>query len=186
MTLHPPNNTIKKKKYVFLCNKNHFTHRCLLTRQIRDGKLKPPQNFCQKHCGKVFDLCGKNKCYIIHSKSGKSYNLTCKKPDHGTKHFLLCPSEGCRKASEKWWKKQNELKEVINLIPAEDLENLDSEQIDIDYEDFNTKIELSDHIFVEQLYVPTMAIKNDDPDPITHHFLKTFFCLEKVNAIIMP
>ena len=29
-----------------------------------------------------------------------------------------------------------------------------------------------------------MAIKNDDPDPITHHFLKTFFRLEKVNAVI--
>ena len=103
----PTKQNNQKEEVCFLCNKNHFTHRCLLTRQIRDGKFKPPQNFCQKHCGKVFDLCGKNKCYIIHSKSGKSYNLTCKKPDHGTKHFLLCPSEGCRKASEKWWKKQN-------------------------------------------------------------------------------
>ena len=72
------------------------------------------------------------------------------------------------------------MKEVINLIPAEDLENLDSEQIDIDYEDFNTKIELSDQIFIEQLYVPTMAIKNDDDDPITHHFLKTFFAWKKL------
>jgi len=72
-------------------------------------------------------------------------------------------------------KKQAEMKEVINLIPAEDLENLDAEQIDIDYDDLNTKIELSDQIFIEELYVPTMAIKNDDPDPITHHFLKKHF-----------
>ena len=28
-----------------------------------------------------------------------------------------------------------------------------------------------------------MAVSNNDNEPITHHFLKTFFMLEKVNAI---
>ena len=56
------------------------------------------------------------------------------------------------------------------------------EEGSINFEDLDQKIELSDHIFFNQLYVPTMAIK-DDNEPITHNFLKTFFCLEKANAM---
>ena len=60
---------------------------------------------------------------------------------------------------------------------------MNDEQIDIDFEDLDQKIEMSDHIFFNQIYVPTMAIK-DDNEPITHNFLKTFFRLEKANALI--
>ena len=91
--------------------------------------------------------------------------------------------EGCRKASEKYWQNQEKKKVVINLIAADDLHDLNNEQIDINFEDLDQKIELSDQIFFHQLYVPTMAIR-DDNEPITHNFLKTFFRLEKANALI--
>ena len=84
------------------------------------------------------------------------------------------------------WKilaKQEKKKVVINLLPVDDLHDLNNEQIDINFEDLDQKIELSDQIFFHQLYVPTMAIR-DDNEPITYNFLKTFFRLEKANALI--
>ena len=110
-------------------------------------------------------------------------NLTCGKTDHGNRHFLICPIEGCRKASEKYWQNQEKKKVVVNLLPADDLHDWNNEQIDINFEDLDHKIDLSDHIFFHQLYVPTMAIK-DDNEPISHNFLKTFFRLEKANTLI--
>ena len=148
------------------------------TRQICDGNLKLPQNFCPKHCGKINDLCHNNKCFIIHTQNNKKLDLTCGKTDHSNRHFLICQIEGCRKASKKYWQNQEKKKVVINLLPADDLHDLNNERIDINFEDLDQKIDLSDHTFVHQLYVPTMAIK-DDNEPITHSFLKTFFRLEK-------
>ena len=98
-------------------------------------------------------------------------NLTCGKTDHGNKHFLICQIERCRKASEKHWQNQEKNKVVINLLPVDDLYDLNNEQIDINFEDLH------------QLYVPTMAIK-DDNEPITHNFLKTLFRLDRSNALI--
>ena len=99
-----------KESVCVLCNKPHPTHRCLLTRQIHDGNLKAPQNFCPKHCGKINDLCHNNKCFIIHTQNNKKLNLTCGKTNHGNRHFLICPIEGCRKASEKYWQNQEKKK----------------------------------------------------------------------------
>ena len=69
------------------------------------------------------------------------------------------------------------------MLPVHDLHDLNNEQIDINFEDHDKKIELSDHIFFHQLYVPTMAIK-DDNEPITHNFLKTLFRLKNANVLI--
>ena len=69
------------------------------------------------------------------------------------------------------------------MLPVDDLHDLNNEQIYINFEDLDKKIELSDHIFFHQLYVPTMVIK-DYNILITHNFLKTFFRLEKANALI--
>ena len=49
---------------------------------------------------------------------------------------------------------------VINLIPTEDLEDLSSEQIDIDYDDYDEKLLISDKIEMNQFYIPTLNIKN--------------------------
>ena len=51
--------------------------------------------------------------------------------------------EPCRKASEKYWHKLAEQKVVFNLLPAEDID-LDADQINIDYDDLDQKLELSD------------------------------------------
>ena len=117
------------------------------------------------------------------SQKQKKLNLTCNKPDYGNKHFLLCQSEGCRKASEKYWQNQEKKKVVINLLPVDDLHDLNNEQIDINFEDLDQNIEFSDQIFFHQLYVLSMAIR-DHNEPIIHNFLKTFFRLEKANALI--
>ena len=37
---------------------------------------------------------------------------------------------------------------------------------------------------MNQLYIPTLNIKDNDNTPITHNFLKTYFELEKVKAIV--
>ena len=113
----------------------------------------------------------------------KKLNLTCGKPNHGNKHFLLCPIEGCRKGSEKFWHKQAEKKVVINLIPVEDID-LDNEIIDIDYDDLTEKLDVSDGIAFNQFFIPTLAIKNDDIATVTFIFSKTFFRLEKVDALV--
>ena len=46
----------------------------------------------------------------------------------------------------KYWQKSEEKNQVVNLIPAEDLEDLSSEQIDIDYDDYDEKLLISDKI----------------------------------------
>ena len=52
-----------------LCGDSHLAHRCLLTRQIRDQELLPPNQFCLKHCGKKGEAC-KDKCYIFKKLNG--------------------------------------------------------------------------------------------------------------------
>ena len=128
-----------------LCNDPHATHPCPFTRQLRDGQMKAPPNFCWSHCGRVYDLCNKKQCFIVSTKKLKKLNLTCGKPNHGNRHFLLCPIEGCRKGAEKFWQRQTEKKVVHNLIPVEDVD-LENEIIDIDYDDFDEKLEVSDGI----------------------------------------
>ena len=86
-------------------------------------------------------------------------NLTCQKPNHGSKHFLLCDIESYRKISEKYWKKLQKRNQVVNLIPAEDLEDIDSEFIEIDVEDYDNKLALSDEIDMTQNCIPTLNIK---------------------------
>ena len=100
------------------------------------------------------------------------------------KHFLLCDIESCRKISEKCWKKLQERNQVVNLIPAEDLEDIDSEFIEIDVDDYDNKLALSDEIDMTQNCIPTLNIKNSDNTPITHNFLKTYFELEKIKTIV--
>ena len=78
-------------------------------------------------------------------------------------------------------KKLAERKKIINFIPAEDID-LQNEQIDVDYEDFDTKIALSNFQYVHQFFIPMMAIKNNNEEE-THNFLKTYYMLEKVNAV---
>ena len=84
--------------------------------------------------------------------------MTCGKPNHGNKHFLLCPIEGCRNGAEKFWHKQAEKKVVVNLVPAEDVD-LENEIIDIDYDDLTEKLDVSDGIAFNQFFIPTLAIK---------------------------
>ena len=72
---------------------------------------------------------------------------------------------------------------MINLIPVEDID-LDNEIIDIDYDDLTEKLDVSDGIAFNQFFIPTLAIKNDDNPIVTYNFAKTFFRLEKVNAIV--
>ena len=76
--------------------------------------------------------------------------LLAKKPNHQKKHLLLCDIESCRKISEKYWKKLQERKQDVNLIPAEDLEDIDSEFIEIDVDDYDNKLALSDEIDMTQ------------------------------------
>ena len=47
----------------------------------------------------------------------------------------------------------------MNLIPAEDLEDLDSEQTDLNYEDYDEKLLMSDKIEMNQCCIPTLNIK---------------------------
>merc|ERR1711989_288109 len=117
-------------------------------------------------------MCNNKACAIVKLKNGRILNLTCQKPNHGNKHFLLCDIETCRKNSEKYWKKLQERNEVVHFTPAEDVE------------DFDTKLAVSDEIDINLNCFPTLNIKNSDNDntPITHTFLKTFFELEKIKA----
>ena len=80
----------------------HPSHRCLQTRKLREKEQPLPHNFCETHCGKVTAMCNNKACAIVRFKSGKVLNLTCQKPNHGNKHFLLCDIESCRKNSEKY------------------------------------------------------------------------------------
>ena len=66
------------------------------------------------------------------------------------------------------------------MIPAEDLESIDSELIDLDIDDYDEKLAMSDKMDFNQNYVPTLNIKNSDDTPVSHNFLKTYFDLEKV------
>ena len=100
-----PQKEVKTEVKCMLCNRKHPTHHCFDTKKICDNVLKAPPNFYEKHCSKIYDLCYKNKYYIVNSYNTKKLNLTCGKPDHGFKHFLLFPIESCRKASEFYWKK---------------------------------------------------------------------------------
>ena len=109
--------------------------------------------------------------------------MTCGKHNHGNKHFLLCPIESCRKGAEKFWQKQAAKQVVINLVPVEDVD-VENEIIDIDYDDLEEKLELLDGIVLNQSYIPTLAIKNDDQPIINQSLVKTFFRLEKVKAQI--
>merc|ERR1711895_309191 len=158
----------------------HPSHRCIKIRQLRDKKQPIPSNFCETHCGRITPLCSNKACAIVKLKNGRLLNLTCQKPNHSNKHFLLCDIETCRKNSEKYWKKLQERNEVVHFTPAEDLEDIDSEDIEIDVEDFDTKLAVSDEIDINLNCFPTLNIKNSDNDntPITHTFLKTFFELE--------
>ena len=162
----------------------HPSHRCIKIRQLRDKKQPIPSNFCETHCGRITPLCSNKACAIVKLKNGRLLNLTCQKPNHGNKHFLLCDIETCRKNSEKYWKKLHERKEVVHFTPAEDLEDIDSEDIQIDVEDFDTKLTVSDEIDINLNCFPTLNIKNSDNDntPSNHAFLKTYFELEKVKA----
>ena len=66
----------------------------------------------------------------------------------------------------------------MNLIPAEDLEDIDSELIEIDMDDYDNKLAISDEIDITQNCIPTLSIKDSDNAPITHNFLKTYLELE--------
>ena len=57
------------------------------------------------------------------------------------------------------------------------------EQIDVDYEDSDTKIAVSDFEYFHQLFFLMMTIQNNNDDQETHNFLKTYYMLEKVNAV---
>ena len=59
---------------------------------------------------------------------------------------------------------------------------MQNEQIDVDYEDSDTKIAVSDFEYVHQFFIPVMAIKNKDYQE-TNNYLKTYYMLEKVNAV---
>ena len=72
---------------------------------------------------------------------------------------------------------------MINLIPVEDID-LENEIIDIDYDDLVEKLDVSDGIAFNQFFIPTLAIKNDDNPIVNYNFAKTFFRLEKVNALV--
>ena len=72
----------------------------------------------------------------------------------------------------------------MNLIPAEDLEDIDSEFVEIDVDDYDNKLAISDEIDFTQNCIPTLNIRNSDNTPITHNFLKTYFELEKIKAIV--
>ena len=117
------------------------------------------------------------------NQESKKLNLTCGKPNPGNKHFLLCPIESCRKGAEKFWQKQAAKQVVINLVPVEDID-IENEIIDIDYDDLEEKLELLDGIVLNQSYIPTLAIKNDDQPIINQGLVKTFYRLEKVKAQI--
>merc|ERR1711867_407627 len=80
----------------------HPSHRCIKIRQLRDKKQPIPSNFCETHCGRITPLCSNKACAIVKLKNGRLLNLTCQKPNHGNKHFLLCDIETCRKNSEKY------------------------------------------------------------------------------------
>ena len=56
--------------------------------------------------------------------------------------------------------------------------DLENEIIDVDYDDLDEKLEVSDGIALNQLFIPTLAIKNYDNQIINHNFAKTFFRLE--------
>ena len=72
---------------------------------------------------------------------------------------------------------------MINLIPVEDID-LENEIIDIDYYDLTEKLDVSDGIALNQFFIPLLAIKNDDIATVTYNFSKTFFRLEKVDALV--
>ena len=85
-----------------LCNScSHPTHRCSLTKSIKNKEIQVPLNFCQIHCGRLSELCKNGNCGLSKIKRGKSIDLTCK---HKNIHFLLCDKLPCHTISEKYWK----------------------------------------------------------------------------------
>ena len=92
---------------------------------------------------------------------------------------MLCDIESCRKISEKYWKKLQERNQVVNLIPAKDLEDIDSEFIEIDVDDYDNKLALSDEIDMTKNCISTLNIKNSDNTPIAHNFLKHILSWKK-------
>ena len=85
-----------------LCNScSHPTHRCSLTKSMKDKKIHVPLNHCQIHCGRLSELCKNGNCGLFKTKRGKSIDLTCK---HKNIHFLLCDKQPCHTISEKYYK----------------------------------------------------------------------------------
>ena len=88
-----------------LCSSRfHPTHRCYLTKLIRDKEIQMPLEFCPIHCGRVSESCKNGDCSTFKTKKGKSIKLTCQ---HKDIHFLLCDKYPCHKISDKYYKIKN-------------------------------------------------------------------------------
>ena len=54
----------------------------------------------------------------------------------------------------------------------------------MDYDDLTEKLDVSDWIALNPFFIPKLAIKNDNIATVTYNFSKTFFRLEKVDALV--
>ena len=92
-----------KADTICLLSSSHFhpTHRCYLTKLIRDKEIQMPLEFCPIHCGRVSEPCKNGGCGIFKTKQGKFIDLRCQ---HKDVHFLLCDKNPCHKISDKYYK----------------------------------------------------------------------------------
>ena len=95
---------LKANTNCFLCNSRlHPTHRCSITRLIRDKKIPMPLGFCPIHCDKISETCKDGSCGLFKTPQGKLIDLRC---HHQDMHFLLCNKIPCYTISENYHKKK--------------------------------------------------------------------------------
>ena len=95
---------LKANTACFLCSSHlHLTHRCSMTRLIRDKKIQMPLGFCPIHCDKVSEPCKDGSCGLFKTQQGKLIDLRC---HHQDVHFLLCNKNPCYTISDKYHKKK--------------------------------------------------------------------------------
>ena len=93
---------LKADAMCLLCSSRFdSTHRCYLTKLIRDKEIPMPLKFCPIHCGRASEPCKNGGCGIFKTQQGKLIDLRCQ---HKDVHFLLCDKNPCYKISDKYYK----------------------------------------------------------------------------------
>ena len=96
-----------------------------------------------------------DKCYIFRKLNGTLVDLTCGQCDHVLRHFLLCDLESCRNKSEAFWYHRKVGKEIVHLVTVEDVDFLDTENIEM----HSNTVEFRDSKAIETLLMQQKSVK---------------------------